>query len=925
MRSIMKRLYILLFAILFATTALGQLADKNISPVTGTNIIQAELKGADDLSRKMSPLLSIFFNRYNKARNLSEDIEAELSPWKEVLSFSMYGRNELTIPVFIKCVSVAAVTAFIENNGGKVFTAAGDIITAEVPGSLLAETALSPDIVYIDASAVSKPKIDVSRVETKVNQVHDGTGLTRPYKGNGVVVGVVDSGIDWKHQDFKNSGGNRIRFLWDMSGSGNPPSGYNYGTEYTKAQLDANQCNEKDLDDGGGHGTHVAGTAAGSGGANASYLGMAPESDIIFVKGFRSGPGFADVDVLNGCSYIFNKAQQLGKPAVINLSLGGHYGPHDGSSLYEQGLSNLTGNGKIIVAAAGNEGGDYIHSSYVTTGSSFQDASGTFFLPEQGATIIAADMWYNSGNISCGIAAFDGSLQFIGATSGVAPGQKIEDLPFTVGSTTYAWVTVDATGTNNPNNGANEVVLVIDSHNGAVNLGAVYWLFYTYGSGTFDAWTIAGGSFDPFSQTWVKGGDTFKTTGMPGTSQKVLCIGSHVTKDRWIDIDGVTRLQPGNPVIGKISSFSSLGPSRDGRIKPDIVAPGEVIIAALSSDLTQTPRPNILQGGKHQKMQGTSMAAPHVAGAVALMLEKNSSLNYEQVVAHLKNTAKKDGFTGNSANNTYGNGKLDAYAAFNAVSGGGGVQTANLVYDDGTPFGGYYWSGSGQGSASRMTPTLNNATVTKMEIYFTGINSGTASYKPIILGKNGSQPGSDLATLPVKTAGSLPGWDATDLLAHSITVNGDFFIGLKYDGVNQPTFGYDQVDNQRAWDYNGTSWSAWNETFFFRASIQTVTSVTEMSNEIPLNFEVSQNYPNPFNPSSSFSISLPEGRFTKVIVYDIQGRKIAELVNNFLQAGTYNVNWNGKNDEGINVASGTYIYSVQSGDFFRVKKMMLVK
>jgi minor extracellular serine protease Vpr len=131
-----------------------------------------------------------------------------------------------------------------------------------------------------------------------------------------------------------------------MSGSGNPPPGFSYGTEYTKAQLDANQCLQIDGDDGHGHGTHVAGTAAGNGGALTNYIGMAPESDILFVKGFRSGPGFANTDIVDGCNYMFQRAQQIGKPAVINLSLGGHFGPHDGSSLYEQALSNMTGNGK---------------------------------------------------------------------------------------------------------------------------------------------------------------------------------------------------------------------------------------------------------------------------------------------------------------------------------------------------------------------------------------------------------------------------------------------------------------------------------------------------------------------------------------------------------------------------------------------------
>lgn len=254
------------------------------------------------------------------------------------------------------------------------------------------------------------------------------------------------------------------------------------------------------------------------------------------------------------------------------------------------------------------------------------------------------------------------------------------------------------------------------------------------------------------------------------------------------------------------------------------------------------------------------------------------------------------------------------------TGGGGGTQTANLTYDDGTPYSGYYWNNSGQGSANRMTPTLANAILTQMEIYITGVNTGTATYKPIVLSNNGGSPGSDLATLNFKTASSYPGWDATSLSSYGITVNGDFFVGMKYDGTNKPTFGYDQANNGRAWDFDGTSWASWSETYFMRATIQTTTSVAEISNEIPNAFELSHNYPNPFNPTTKFKYALPEGRNVKIIIYDINGSKVTELVNNYQGAGTYEVTWNGKNDQGLQVSSGTYIYSVQAGDFVQTKR-----
>ena len=259
------------------------------------------------------------------------------------------------------------------------------------------------------------------------------------------------------------------------------------------------------------------------------------------------------------------------------------------------------------------------------------------------------------------------------------------------------------------------------------------------------------------------------------------------------------------------------------------------------------------------------------------------------------------------------------------LSGGGGTQTANLIYDDGTPTSGYYWPGNGQGSVNRMTPTLNNAILTQMEIYINGVQAGTATYKPIVLSNNGGSPGSNLVNLNFKTAASYPAWDPTNLTSYNISLNGDFFVGLIYDGTNQPTYGYDPIDNGRAWDFNGTSWSAWNETYFIRATIQTTTSVAEISSEIPTEFQLTNNYPNPFNPSTKFRYALPEARNVKIIIYDINGSKVTELVNNYQGAGTYEVTWNGKNDLGQQVASGTYIYNVKAGDFVQTKKMLLLK
>ncbi|MBI2420175.1 MAG: S8 family peptidase [Ignavibacteriales bacterium] len=593
---------------------------------------------------------------------------------------NQYSKNS-TVPVYIGANGKPSIQVFIQNSNyaeakqaikaseGIIESVVGDIMVVSLPVESVVSVASAPAVRLMEASGINKTLLDSSIVATKVKSVHAGTSLPKAYKGKNVILGVIDSGIDWEHADFKDASGSRILYLWDMSRSGSAPTGYTYGYEYTKAKIDALQCIATDDNSGGGHGTHVAATAAGGGMALAQYTGMAPEADIIFVKGFRNGAYFSDADVINGCNYIFTKAQSLGKPAVINLSLGGQYGPHDGTSLYEKALSSLTGPGKLIVCAAGNEGGDNIHLSYAASGTSYSDAFETYWEIPQGESISQIDMWYNTGTISVGIAAYTQTGVAIGHTAPVAPGSKLVNALFTVNGTTYGRFTIDATATNNANNNAKEVYISLDDVNGAYNLSSVKWSIYTYGTGTFDSWVFSGGSFSTSTSTFFKSGDNAKSVGVPSTAMKTFSIGAYCTKKVWQSAAGPSYQFP-DAVSGKIGGFSSMGPSRDGRRKPDFVAPGQVVAAALSADLTigtGVAAEMIVTGGKHQVMQGTSMAAPHVSGVLALMLERNPTLDYAQAFNILTTTTVKDSYTGSTAGNVYGTGKMDALAAMLAT------------------------------------------------------------------------------------------------------------------------------------------------------------------------------------------------------------------------------------------------------------------
>ncbi|MDZ7374916.1 MAG: S8 family serine peptidase, partial [candidate division KSB1 bacterium] len=206
------------------------------------------------------------------------------------------------------------------------------------------------------------------------------------------------------------------------------------------------------------------------------------------------------------------------------------------------------------------------------------------------------------------------------------------------------------------------------------------WTIRLEGSvGHFDAW-LAGSSM---AAALLDHLDSTIKVSVPGTARNVITVGAYVTKKEWTDLDGhhlqSTSLR--NRQLGDFSLFSSPGPTRDGRLKPEICAPGEVVASSLSQDAlpgstysmfnSRNPSfPNglLLQDGRHGVSQGTSMAAPHVAGAVALLLQRRPTLDAYQVKALLTASARRDLFTGQVPNEQWGYGKLDVQRALATVA-----------------------------------------------------------------------------------------------------------------------------------------------------------------------------------------------------------------------------------------------------------------
>ena len=192
------------------------------------------------------------------------------------------------------------------------------------------------------------------------------------------------------------------------------------------------------------------------------------------------------------------------------------------------------------------------------------------------------------------------------------------------------------------------------------------WSFTLTGTqisnGRFDAWT------QPWKVEFTSNVDYTMLVGMPGTASRVITVASYCTKKEWTAEDGNTYSYNSNPTLWDISDFSSPGPTRDGRQKPEITAPGHGIAAAGSQD-SDPSATKIVEDGVHVIMQGTSMAAPHVAGGIALLFQKDPTLTPEEIKQILINSAWTDDYTGAVWNNSWGWGKLDIQAASNLVEG----------------------------------------------------------------------------------------------------------------------------------------------------------------------------------------------------------------------------------------------------------------
>lgn len=593
------------------------------------------------------------------------------------------------VELFIKSSDPAATAEAVRAAGGQVHASIGSILSANLPSDAISSIAEDDAVEFVEGAKPISAFNDVAGTELGVPEVHQGTTtLPSGYAGRGVIIGIIDTGIDYRHEDFQDADGkSRILAIWDQSRSGTGPAEISdtYGTECGAEAIADGSCPIVDAE---GHGTHVAGIAAGR---DETYGGVAPDANIIVVRydsRLSLDTGYADpifsTKICEAAYYVFAKAGQMGMPAVINLSLGTHLGAHDGSSLFEQCLAGMTGDvaGRAIVAAAGNEVSSESSYTGIHTGFAVRDTTAATNFVIRNTTrdrIYYIDFWgAKESSLKVGLAIHSGTPSGppLESSAMVAFGDQLEG-SFLGGKVRFL---INATETASALNGKPHAGIRITLDQTITEPSDYSFDLVVTGSGSFDAWLFPDKPARTVQFTSVQGdrggkyaytaGDQQKCIAIPATSPNIISVAAYATRTRWT-VDGLTWTFNGQG-LGEILKFSSSGPSADPEAtgqKPEIAAPGGMIASALSSQ-SQAGSQVTMSDGRHFLQAGTSMAAPFVSGTIALMFQANPNFTQADTERFLTQSAYADEYVGQLPNNRWGFGKLDVLAALEvAITG----------------------------------------------------------------------------------------------------------------------------------------------------------------------------------------------------------------------------------------------------------------
>jgi subtilisin family serine protease len=535
---------------------------------------------------------------------------------------------------------------------------------------------------YLEIDEKIKFHLDKALTFSNDNDVINELINSAEFSYKNVVIGIIDIGFFYRHRMFlaNNRRNTRVQLAWQQGSSaqiGRKPRRYSYGLEINPNATGARAFDFADES----HGTHVTAIAAGGVFKDFSnYIGVNSQADIVSVTPIFTFEDFiatGQSNILDGVKYIIEYANSVSKPVVINMSLGHHIGPHDGSSIFDQACNALSGRGRVIITSAGNSGEDKT-TFLADLRSDNTPKRSSFSLHSEGNSPTRRtylDIWNVEGEDFCirlGLLS-GGNYQF---TPNLCTGSNYNDIYTVINGNSR--LSVEIVSSNNVfNNGRR---LFIEAR--LITGNAPPILEISNSKGRIFAWNAAlGGSQSGFFTNLERsdlndGTNHFQIAEIGGNSDSVITVGAYTSKNTLQN--AFNRNISYNSPVEDIASFSSLGPNSKDVLKPEISAPGHSIVSALNpqnnSFLRAAPERNmmidsVVTGDQIHyvgAMSGTSMSAPFVAGVVSLMLTVNPFLGPSEIIEILRATAINDEFTGNIrdfGNNIWGYGKINIFDA----------------------------------------------------------------------------------------------------------------------------------------------------------------------------------------------------------------------------------------------------------------------